>query len=402
MADCDARYGDGESEKARLRWAALLSPHLIHALGTSGSYSQDNIEAHETFFRNHVCGWLGREPSSLPLRPAYPSALTCDATPLELSYSWNGRTSVAVRYVVDLIPINGTLTRSASLAAALETINGLRRIALAEDYHIEMLPDVWVAVTARLAYWEHTVHPLPSADLAPSTTSSCELCSPSSTFVGFDLTRSGARGKLYWLLPACLSSQGLLDLLDDVFTLLPTDIHAHWRQVRHYLASQASSVLRPRMLCIDATRYPAPRIKLYSRCYFDSHTSFATIEPHLTMDGAVPLPPRSHYATLWANIQAKYRLDPHPQSRYCMVVYDILPLQLRSKLYWFAHQMPCRDGAIVKHVLADFAQPTALLRNQVEAGHMSDDTTFIREIGVAHQGDAFDIATYVSPALFSA
>lgn len=383
--------GNNESETSRRRWAALLGPHLAHALNASESYTTSDINGHLAFFNDHVCSWLGQGPPS-PLRPAFPSALTCDATPLELSYSWNGTTSVAVRYVVDVVAPDKTLTRSASLSAARLAIDRLTRAGSGSGaYRIDMLPDVWVAVTARLAYWEHTVHPA----LA------CDLCSPSSTFIGFDLAASCARGKLYWLLPSCLSPQGLLDLLDDVFALLPSDIVAHWRHVRHYLSSHGASELRPRMLSIDASHYPAPRIKLYSRCYFNSHASFSAIEVLLTMGGAIPLPPHSHYATLWARLQARYRSDPQPQSRYCMVVYDILPLQLRSKLYWFAHQMPCGDGLVINDILADFAQPTDLLRRQLRAGHLSEESNFIREIGLAQRDGAFDVATYISPALFS-
>jgi DMATS type aromatic prenyltransferase len=395
---------DDEYEMARVKWAALLGPHLAHALGASESYTKDDIKAHLAFFSGHVCAWLGREPL-WPLRPACPSALTCDATPLEISYSWNGTASVAVRYVVDVIAPDGNLTRSASLAAAQKTIDGLRGFAGGfGGYRIDMLPDVWVAVTARLAYWERTVHapPLPLANLAAAAAYPCELCSPSSTFIGFDLASSGrAHGKLYWLLPSCLSARGLLHVLDDVFALLPPDVDTQWAQVRHHLALYGASELRPRMLCIDATRYPTPRIKLYSRCHFDSHASFAAVEPHLTLGGAVPLPPHSHYATMWARLQARYRVDSRPRSRYCMVVHDMLPLQLRSKLYWLTHQMPCRDALIINDFLADFAQPTTLLRRQLHAGHLSDDSTFIKEIGLTQRDGAFDIAAYISPALFS-
>jgi DMATS type aromatic prenyltransferase len=379
---------DDTGETARRQWAALLGPHLAHALQASESYTQGDVEAHLAFFHGHVCRWLGRGPAGLPLRPACLSALTCDATPLELSYSANGSASVAVRYVVDVV----APTRSASLAAAQGAIEGLRRLAGGRrGYRIDMLPDVWAAVTARLAQWEHMLHPA----------AVCGVCSPSSTFVGFDLASEGrARGKLYWLLPACLAARGLLRVLDDVFGLLP-DVDAHWAQVRRHLASH-ESVLRPRMLSVDATRYPAPRIKLYSRCHFDSHASFAAVEPHLSLAGAVPLPPRSHYTTLWARLQARYRLETPSQPRYCMVVHDMRPpAQLRSKLYWFAHQMPYRDALIVNDFLADVAQPTALLRRQLHAGHMSDDSTFIREIGVAQRGATLDIAAYISPALFS-
>jgi DMATS type aromatic prenyltransferase len=389
---------DEQCETDRMQWAALLGPHLAHALEASEAYTQSDMEAHLAFFRDHVCGWLGSAPAGQPLRPAYLSALTCDGTPLELSYSGGSSSSsatVAVRYVVDVVARAGRRTRLASLAAAQGALEGLRGAADGlRGYRVDVLPDVWAAVAARLAQWEHSLH----------AAAHCDACSPSSTFVGFDLAGEGcARGKLYWLLPACLSAPGLLALLDDVFGLLPAAA-GHWAPVRRHLAAHAGSVLRPRMLSIDATRCPAARVKLYSRCHFDSHASFtAAVEPHLTLDGAVPLPPHSHHAALWARLLARYRLETPSQPRYCMVVHDMLPpAPLRSKLYWFAHQMPYRDALIVGEFLADVAQPTALLRRQLLAGHLSDHSTFIKEIGIAQRDGALDIAAYISPALFSA
>jgi DMATS type aromatic prenyltransferase len=392
----------------KARWAELLGLYLARTLIASESYTESDIEAHVDFFRHHVCGWLGPGPmQSLPLRPACPSALTCDATPLEVSYGWKGTSSVMVRYVVDLIGLDGNPNRAASLITAQKTINELREYAAGlpiGGYRIDMLPDVWEAVTACFAHWEHKVHASP-----------CAVCTPSTTFVGFDLASSGrASGKLYWRFPACLFGQDLIQVLDDVFALLPlhgANVEAHWAQVRRHLISHSTieggcEGVRPRMLSIDATRYPAPRIKLYSRCYFDPHASFAdAVERHLTLDGAVLLPPPCHYATLWTRLQTHYRLEDGPasQQRYCLLAHDMLPdTPLATKLYWFAQEIPGGDGVMINDLLADFAQPAAFLQRQLDAGHFSQDSDFIMEIGMAQRDDgAFDIAAYISPALFS-
>ncbi|PSN70282.1 hypothetical protein BS50DRAFT_571558 [Corynespora cassiicola Philippines] len=416
-----------DEAEARASWAALLEPHLHHALTASGSYTDTDTAAHLAFFRDHVCSWLGRAPVAVPpdlrpasqpaYQPAFPSALTCDATPLEISYSWkrggNGPKKARVRYVVDVMPADGTPGRPASLAAAQRALDGLA--AHQTGYRIDMLPDLWAAVTTRLAAWEQTAH-LPG----------CGLCSPSSTFVGFDLASAEARGKLYWLLPACLPSQELLELLDDVLGVLP-GFGAHWTEIRRYLGSHlgssAGGTLRPRMLSIDATRYPSPRLKLYSRCHFSADAPFAAVGDALSLGGAIPQPPysRSHYARLWAGVRDWYRQLPQldlPQQRYCMVVHDMHDIHnihcirhidqvkpiagmLTSKLYWFCHQLPGRDARVIDHLLADFSEPAAFFQRQIQDGHFSSASSFIREIGLAQREDQVEVAAYVSPALFS-
>ncbi|EMD88371.1 hypothetical protein COCC4DRAFT_75592 [Bipolaris maydis ATCC 48331] len=375
----------------RVRWAELVEQHLAHALTASESYTEADIAGHVDFFRHHVCGWLGPGPApSLPLRPACPSALTFDATPVEVSYGWKGTSSVMVRYVVDLIGRQGNPNRAASLMTAQKTIDGLRKHESRlgpGGYRIDVLPDIWEAVTARLAHWEKTDH-----------TGGCKVCTPSTTFVGFDLATSGrVHGKLYWRLPACLFGQKLLELLDDVFALLPrygVDVDGQWAQLRRHLALHPTSEggsqgVRPRMLSIDATRYPAARIKLYSRCYFDSHASFAdAVEPHLSLDGAVPLPLPCHYATLWARLQAQYQHQPQHQ-RYCLLAHDMLPgTTLTTKLYWFADQMPAGDALIINDLVADFAPPHAFMKRQLDAGHFWHNSAYIREIGMGQRKDA--------------
>lgn len=432
MATCES---DFDSDCGR--WSRLLVPHLEHALTASQSYTGDEARSHVAFFSAHVTRWLGPAPavaspssgsstSSRGMVAAYPSALTADHTPLEISYSWKGTAPASVRYVVDIVPPGAQATRAASLAPAGRAIDGLRALALPrggagtaapgpevpavpavsappapsappplaaqnqqqqqeqeqqKQYAIDLLPDLWTSVTAQLAHFEHDIH--------PTNRPACNSCGSSSTFVGFDLVRARARAKLYWLLPACLPAAALLALLDAIFArclahghLTPlTGFAAHWAQVRNYLLTHGTDTLRPRMLSCDATRYPFPRVKIYTRCYFASDESFDVIEAHLTLRGAICLQPRSRdqYAALWACLMDNYRLHTHDaqrqkHQRYCMIAYDIFPAPdgddgpnsgLASKLYLFCDQMPGHDAFVARELLGPFSAPAGFFRRYV-------------------------------------
>lgn len=405
---------DSSSEFAR-QWFGLLAPHVEHALTATQCYTVDEVRSHLGFLSTYVGAWLGPAPESnarrgigskRALAPAYPSALTSDYTPLEFSYSWktvDGESEgsirpVTARFVTDIIPPDAQQTRSASLAAALQVIDRLRALASMtllpplENYGLCLFPDMWASVTSHLAKFEQEIHsPAPAApSLQP-----CPQCCPSSTFIGFDLTRShgyaNAKAKLYWLLPSCQTVPALLALLDAIFALciheghfarfrLPT-FPDNWAKIRDYIAANSHS-LRPRMLCLDATKYPFPRVKIYTRCYFKEDEPFDNLKAHLTLQGAIRLP--VHFldkcASLWSCLLENYKQNasPTPQkqpdSKYCMIVHEISPTskeqpvadgKLASKLYLFCDKIPGHDAFVTQELLGRFKAPAAFWRGYV-------------------------------------
>lgn len=327
---------------------------------------------HLAFFNTHVSRWLGPAPAvnteSGRIAAAYASALTADHTPLEISYSWKGGAPVSVRYVADMVPHDAKPTRAASLAAASQAIDGLRDLGP----HMDLLPDLWASVTAQLAHLEHDIH--------PTNGPRCRSCGPSSVFIGFDLEHARARAKLYWLLPACLPAVSLLALLDTIFARCLAEGHLtqlprfamHWAQVRSHLFSHMQQGLLPRMLSVDASRYPFPRVKIYTRCYLAADESFDVIEAHLSLRGGIQ-PPRDQYAALWACVQEKCRLHAQRQ-RYCIIAHDIFPAPhghdgldsgITSKLYLLCDQIPGHDGFVTRELLARFPASAKFFRRCV-------------------------------------
>ena len=109
------------------RWASVLGPYLEQTLTSARAYTTEEVQSHLAFFITHVVAWLGPAPKpgstlssergfNLSSEAAYPSALTSDHTPLEVSYSWKrsdtkGGVLPIVRYVTDIIPSSSRVSR---------------------------------------------------------------------------------------------------------------------------------------------------------------------------------------------------------------------------------------------------------------------------------------------------
>ena len=380
------------------QWSRLLGPYLEQALISTRSYTTEEIRNHLAFFRTCVTTWLGPPPNAgsmlspegvfrLSWAPAFPSALTSDHTPLEISYSWKradgeGSTTPVVRFVTDIIPKDGEQSRSASLTEGMRTIETLQLPVCSSTIDVFGWPDLWECITSQLAQSERSIHPPGSRP--------CAACSPSSTFIGFDLARSHVKAKLYWLMPSCQTMPALLMLLDGIFAVCVAEGHFarlrnfafNWAQIRGHLSTHSDS-LCPRMLSLDATKYPFPRLKLYSRCYFRNDEPFDTIQSHLNLNNAIALPANFLHKcrALWSCLLENYRgnepQSPQDQaqqkySKYCMVLHEISPTSLtegtdvdsclKCKLYLFCKQVPGHDVFVVKELLGRFEGPAAFFR----------------------------------------
>ena len=383
---------DSSQLDVHAQWSSILCPYIEKALTTNQTYTEEEIQNYLAFFSTEVVSWLGPTPSPIGTpssngkldfswKAAYPSALTSDHSPVEVSYSWKcanvkGKIAPVARFVTDIIPSDAQLPRSESLAEASRAINHLRLLELSA-YNLLGFPDLWTCVTDQLAKHDTQIH--------TTGTSPCAQCSTSSTFIGFDLASTHIKAKLYWLLPSCQTIPALLKLLDDLFTVCLAEHHftrlrnftSQWAQVRDYIHTHRGT-LQPRMLCLDATKHPFPRLKLYSRCYFHDDEPFDAISSHLTLGGAIELHERflNTCRDLWSCLIENFRKYPEPVSqsqgprkglRYCMIVHeisaasstaeDVVDSCLASKWYLFCDRMPGRDVFVTRDLLSRFEGP---------------------------------------------
>ncbi|KAA8894295.1 dimethylallyl tryptophan synthase [Sphaerosporella brunnea] len=390
---------DLPSATAVYAWPSILAPYLSTALTHRGSYTESEILHHTAFFAKHVSSWLGPGPTGSN-RAQYPSSMTKDYTPFELSFCWksaqqNG--TPIVRYVIDIFPQDPTSDRRGSLSRALDAIASLNVLSKEPDNQLSVFPELWSHVTRFFMSIEATLHATP-----------CESCRPSSTFIGFDLVATQTRAKLYWLLPSCQSTPDLLQTIDQLFEtcasvnpfFASTSFTAGWSQLREHVAANAES-LRPRMVSIDATRWPAPRVKFYTRCVFaESNNGFGVIRPHLTLDGKLSLESdfENTCERLWEGLVQK---EGEKRSKYCMLLWDIgVEGTVGSKLYIMCQEIPRTDVVVAGKVLECCRASAGA--GLLEAFAAKDTpSAFIGEIGLAPRGAETEVSIYASPCWFS-
>lgn len=173
------------------------------------------------------------------------------------------------------------------------------------------------------------------------------------------------------------------------------------------------------MLSVDATLYPAPRIKLYTRCLFHGQRNFASWRKHLTLDDAISLN-KDFEATcqeLWesmAESQEWAKSQPESGPQYCLILYDLsvspahssspaaalLQPDISSKLYIMCQEIPREDSFLARKILdhCRLARSAPILRTFSEL-HLA--TNFICEIGLASRKEGIETSIYINPTVFS-
>ncbi|EYE90956.1 uncharacterized protein EURHEDRAFT_518724 [Aspergillus ruber CBS 135680] len=353
------------------KWSQLLVTYLENALVHTNTYTAKEIGMYIDFFMDTIGPHLGPGPLSLGsgnYQPQYPSAMTKDLTPFELSLCWKERKQQGkpiVRFINNIILFNAERTRTASLAQTLHLVDSLQKVAEDESSNLtlHLLPEIWKAVSKYLYNLEPRLHPQ----------GGCLQCGSSSAFVGFDLKRMIASGKFYWRLPSCLDVPGALELMDSIFTAC------------------------------------GPK-------------NFNAWEEHLNLNGSVACPNdfRSTCRDLWTSLTtnpdewAKSRPEAGPE--FCLILHELtassfspsptangasgLRQSLSSKLYVLCQEIPRPDSFIVAQLLrhCNLAADSSILKVLANA---AKPTNFISEISLAPRKDGTELSIYLSPSFFA-
>jgi DMATS type aromatic prenyltransferase len=336
---------------------------------------------------------------------SYASAMTNDHTPMEISLCWKSQSQNGVpivRYVFDIAAEDGN-TRQSSLKQGEKAIEALRVAVAKSDLggiKLDLFCDLWAVITSSLLLNDGNIHP----------STPCAPCGPGSTFIGFDLAPKVLRSKLYWLLPACQSNMKLSQFLDETFQACvaandffrSSAFQDGWGIIRNHFALH-SDTLRPRMISVDATQFPTPRVKLYVRCLLGDSLDFSAIEPHLTLQGK--LVPAPHFLSVCRNLwtaltsqACEKSLAPPP--KYCMILYEFTGGSISSKLYIMCQEIPRSDSFIASKLLSNCPamKDAAILNRMVKH---SKPTAYINEIGLASRKDETEVSIYLNPCIFS-
>lgn len=351
-------------------WGPIFQPYLASALQRHGEYTASAIEQHLNFFTTHIVPWMGLGPSPDPntgiLVPPYPGSLTNDHTPFELSCCWKGSRAngrAVVRYVIDVIPSSAEISRTAALREALHVMGMLEEISqeltLQKDaLSLYAFPSLWWQITKAVLDQEQQTHAHP-----------CTRCSPSGVFVAFDLVASSVFAKAYWLLPACHPTFTLVTSVEKIFQVCErTDfalfprLSANWTKIAAHISAHPD-ILQPRMVSIDATRYPTPRVKVYVRRLFVASNTFQDIEPHLSLGGQIPLSEtfRQNCERLWGSLVGPEDAVPGIGPKYTLLLYDLptgapsesLDKEVSAKLYIMCQEIPRVDSFVAQKLYQD-------------------------------------------------
>ncbi|KAJ5643141.1 uncharacterized protein N7484_005648 [Penicillium longicatenatum] len=343
-------------------WNDILMPYLRDTLAFHGCYTTEDMNRHLEFFSNHVTRWLGPGPSYNPdtglAVMKYPSSLTNDHTPFEVSCCWKSKLQSGkpiVRYVTDVIPFHLEVSRMAGFKSAIEVIATLERVAKCPkgEFLLRAFPKLWSHITDKMIEYEQQTHSEP-----------CKKCSPSGVFVGFDLVDSVSFAKLYWLFPACQKTpelvQGVRSMLASCVDHSPTNfprLIQNWAKIENHFNSYPD-ILQPRMLSVDATKFPEPRVKVYARRIFSGTNDFSDIEPHLSLNGTIPLPGafRDTCKGLWGSLIGAEDSQPGKGPKYCLLLYEIgtgssskSPAEeVSAKLYVMCQEIPRVDSFVAQ------------------------------------------------------
>jgi Tryptophan dimethylallyltransferase len=333
--------------------------------------------------------------------------MTNDHTPLELSCCWKSPSQNGIpipRYIFEIAPSDGR-TRASSLRRGISAIQALEMAAArrahdkaCHNLDVHLFPELWRQLAQTMLANDAAIH-----------NGHCPACGPASTLIGFDVSPSTIKTKFYWLLPSCLTNTHLLSLLDSIFVeasaaanacLAPSFLSA-WSMIKAYLSSVNSSV-RLRMLSVDATKYPTPRIKLYVRCFLQADTlDFSYIVPYLTLNGKLALDPDFEQTCrrLWTCLIRSVPASA-PKPKYVLVLYDFASTEVSSKLYIMCQELPLSDAVIATALLGSCeAMKGSLLLARL--AHQENATAYINEIGLAPRAETTEAAIYLNPCFLS-
>ncbi|KAJ5754837.1 hypothetical protein N7533_004380 [Penicillium manginii] len=344
-------------------------PYLRDTLVFHGCYTKEDKNRHLEFFSNHVTRWLGPGPSYNPdtglAVMKYPSSLTNDHTPFEVSCCWKSKLQGGkpiVRYVTDVIPFDLEVSRMAGFKSAIEVITILDRVSQSPkgELVLRAFPKLWSHITERMMVYEQKTHSEP-----------CKKCSPSAVFVGFDLVDSVSFAKMYWLFPSCQKTpelvQGVRYMLASCVDNSPTifsGIIQNWTNIENHFNSYPD-ILQPRMLSVDATKFPEARVKIYARRIFSGTNDFSDIEPHLSLNDTISLPEafRDTCKSLWGSLVGPEDSQPGKGPKYCLLLYEIgtklsskSPAEgVSAKLYIMCQEIPRVDSFLARRLYQNCA-----------------------------------------------
>ncbi|KAL8834220.1 MAG: hypothetical protein Q9170_003851 [Blastenia crenularia] len=232
------------------------------------------------FFLHHIIPALGPPPSSSSTQQPWKSFMTDDHTPVELSWDWNTPGErPEIRYSIEPIgALAGTPVDPFNMHATRCLIEQLKQTVPGID----------------LRWYEHfAAYLLPAKNQGPALipTTSDHASSQSTTFLAFDLSRTGAMTVKAYFLPSTLATASRISnftLITQAIRSLPENGDNEFKAlntVAEFITTDpVGKKLECDILSIDCVDPAEARVKIYFR---SRETSFESVRRIMGLGGRI-------------------------------------------------------------------------------------------------------------------
>jgi DMATS type aromatic prenyltransferase len=245
---------------------------LLHNAGYATHIQYRDLK----FFAEVVAPYLGvSRDTSEHQRPKWPSFMTDDGNPVELSWDWGtGDKPPTIRYSIEPIGLQA--------GTVLDQNNSLARSAFHKQL-VQRLPE------ARLEWHNHFAeffNGSPAANPGVTTETSDHN---TTIFYAFDLSPSEITAKVYFFpkIRARLENRSTLDVLSQAIYTAPYSTGENlkaWSAFYDFASEPANKALEHEMLAIDLIDPLESRLKVYFRC---RETTFDSVINVMTLGGRI-------------------------------------------------------------------------------------------------------------------
>lgn len=280
-------------------WRTTAGYGLATFLHFAG-YSEEAQQRHVAFFNDVVAPALGQKPHTSSPHGQWPSFMTDDGTPLEISWDWgfDGQ-QATIRYSIEPIgPEAGSSLDPLNKYASSRFLQNMR----------ELLPE---------ADWQWSEHFQKELCVFNESLEHDNEAHKSRFFAAYDLDGSINTMKVYYFpaFKANESGQSKIDVLSSAITRLPSyapcEFSAFELLCNYINASSVDGSLEVEILAVDCVKPQHTRLKIYVR---SRQTSLESVRSIVTLGGILASPEMDQsldkFGSLWSSLFSSTYSEP--------------------------------------------------------------------------------------------
>ena len=277
-------------------WRTTAGYSLATFLHCAG-YSREAQQRHVAFFNDVVAPVMGQKPHNGSPRGLWPTFMTDDGTPLEISWDWGfDRQQATIRYSIEPIGYEA--------GSSLDPLNKYASGRFLRNMR-DLLPE---------ADWQWSEHFQKEFCVFNESLGYGNETHKSRFFAAYDLEESGKTMKAYFF-PAFKANeigQSKIDVLSSAITRLPGYTPSEFSAfdlLRDYITANGS--IEVEILAIDCVKPQHGRLKIYVR---SRQKSLESVKSIVTLGGTLVSPEMNksleEFESLWTSLFDSTYSDP--------------------------------------------------------------------------------------------